>query len=464
MAVISDRRILVAAAAATLLVAAAFLGAMSWLHQRMSLTHDLEVYELLERELRTRQQIDRDFGRDSLVSGLRWRLPYLDAEEHLVLLGADGRLLVGDPARIAGGPASLEPGPLRRIIELPDGASAYLASRVLDDGARMVVSKVDRRGEDLRRSTAIAAAVAILLAGLVGLAAAVLFNRFVMRRVAGIADVARDIMRGQMAARAPEGQRLDALGGLARTFNEMLDQNEALVTGLRTVTESMAHDLRTPLQRVSRNIEAAREAVEPGAREERLGRAQADLSLALNTFNALVDLARAEAGLSRDSMERVDLAALATDVCDLFEPVAEERGQRLERRIEACSAVAHRQILSQALGNLLENAIKYSPPGTALLVAVEAATAERGPALVVQDRGPGVPAALRAQVIRPFVRLETRKGQPGTGMGLAIAAAVARLHRGSLLLDDAAPGLRVTLTLGPPGSTDPVAAPPAGTG
>ncbi len=449
MTVISDRRILLAAAAATLLVAAAFSGALAWLHQRMSATHDLEVYELLERELVTRQQIDRDYGRQALLDGLRWRLNYLDEGEYAVVVDADGRALAGDPDRLAGGRRSAEPGgEARRRIDEPGGLPAYLATRTLDDGARMVVTKIDYRGEDLRRSTGIAVIAVIVLAALVGFAAAFLFNRFVMRRVAGIADVARDIMRGQMRARAPEGQRLDALGGLARTFNEMLDQNEALVTGLRTVTESMAHDLRTPLQRVSRNLEAARGSADAGARDQRLAQAQADLSLALNTFNALVDLARAEAGLSRGSMERFDLAALATDVCDLFEPVAEERGQRLERRIEPCSVVGHRQILSQALGNLLENAIKYSPAGTGLLVAVEAGTAARGPALVVQDRGPGVAPALREQAVRPFVRLENLNGQPGTGMGLAIAAAVARLHRGSLVLEDACPGLRVMLTLG----------------
>ena len=449
MTVISDRRILLAAAAATLLVAAAFSGALAWLHQRMSATHDLEVYELLERELVTRHQIDRDYGREALLGGLRWRLSFLDAGEYAVVVDAHGRALAGDPELLAGGRSSAEPGPARRRIELPGGPSAYLATRPLDDGARLIVTKIDHRGEDLRRSTGIAVAAVIALAGLVGFAAAFLFNRFVMRRVAGIADVARDIMRGQMTARAPEGQRLDALGGLARTFNEMLDQNEALVTGLRTVTESMAHDLRTPLQRVSRNIEAARGSDDPATREERLAQAQVDLSLASNTFNALVDLARAEAGLSRGSMERFDLAALATDVCDLFEPVAEERGQRLERRIEPCSVVGHRQILSQALGNLLENAIKYSPADTALLVAVEAGSLTRGPSLVVQDRGPGVAPALRDQATRPFVRLESLNGQAGAGMGLAIAAAVARLHRGRLVLADAAPGLRVTLTLGP---------------
>ncbi|MCC6171211.1 MAG: HAMP domain-containing histidine kinase, partial [Gammaproteobacteria bacterium] len=263
-----------------------------------------------------------------------------------------------------------------------------------------------------------------------------------------IAQAAREIMRGQMKARAPEGQRLDALGSLARVFNEMLDQNEALVTGMRTATESLAHDLRTPLMRLQRAIGAARDTTDAVQRDELLASAEAEAEHALRTFSALIDLARAEAGLSRDAMERTDLAALATDVADLFEPLAEERQQRLGRDIRPAVTLAHRQILFQALGNLLENAIKYSPAGTPLRLALEPATATRGPAFVITDAGPGIPVHAREQALRPFVRLETAGRKPGSGLGLAIAAAAARLHGGTLQLEDAGPGLRVRLQLG----------------
>jgi signal transduction histidine kinase len=253
-------------------------------------------------------------------------------------------------------------------------------------------------------------------------------------------------LRGQSAARAPERQRLDAMGELTGTFNEMLDQNEALVSGLRTVTESLAHDLRAPLMRVRRSIEAAREAADTVAREAHLAQAEAESARALQTFNALVDVGRAEAGLSRDSMEEVDVGALTTDLAELYEPIAEEHGQRIERQVEPCRVIGHRQILSQAIGNVLENAIKYAPAGTRVRLQVHPQGAD-GVEVVVEDEGPGIPAHAREQALRPFVRLGDPVTQPGVGLGLAIAAAVARLHRGTLVLESADPGLRVRLQL-----------------
>jgi signal transduction histidine kinase len=272
------------------------------------------------------------------------------------------------------------------------------------------------------------------------------FNRFILEHVSNLAATARRILRGQSAARAPERQRLDALGALTGTFNEMLDQNEALVSGLRTVTESLAHDLRSPLIRVRRSISAARDSSDPQERETQLAQAESEASRALQTFNALVDLGRAEAGLSRDSMEDVDVGALAIDLAELFEPIADEHGQRLECEVEACRVVAHRQILSQAIGNLLENAIKYSPSGTRLRLQVRR-YGDNGAEVSVEDEGPGIPEHAREQALRPFVRLGDPVSRPGVGLGLAIAAAVARLHRGRLLLESANPGLRVRLQL-----------------
>jgi signal transduction histidine kinase len=449
MAVISDKRIALAALLATACVALGIAGALQWLHLRLYSLYDQEMFELLDRELAARQQIDRIQGRDFLLAGLRWRLDYPGKGDYLFFQDAAGRRVLGDLARLPGGQAAVAAPGGRLRVDLPSGRDAHVVSARLDDGALLVVSHEDQRGVELGRSTGIAALMAIFAAALVGLLAVVGFNRYLLSRIDGIATAARDIMRGQMAARAPEGQRLDALGGLARTFNEMLDQNEALVTGLRTVTESLAHDFRAPLLRVSRSIGAARLVGDPIAREAALARAETEAMHALQSFNALVNLARAESGLSRESMEPVDLAALATDLCDLFEPVIEARGQRLERDIVSCVAIAHRQILSQALGNLLENAIKYSPAGTVLRVAVRPGRAGGGPVLVVEDGGPGIPAEARERALRPFVRLDAQAGSPGCGMGLAIAAAVARLHRGSLLLEDAGPGLRVTLRMGP---------------
>jgi signal transduction histidine kinase len=251
-----------------------------------------------------------------------------------------------------------------------------------------------------------------------------------------------------MTARAPIQKRLDEIGALTSTFNEMLDQNESLVTGMRTVTESLAHDLRSPLMRVGRSIAAARETASSTDREKFLRDAETDVTRALQTFNALVDLARAEAGLSGDSMAKLDLGSLALDVAEFFEPLADERGQRIERHISSVVVIGHPQILKQAVGNLLENAIKYSPTGSTLRLVVRPSDIAGSAEIVVEDSGPGIPENAHEQAVRPFVRLESAGRQPGSGLGLAIAAAVARLHRGNLILENADPGLRVRLQFG----------------
>jgi signal transduction histidine kinase len=145
-------------------------------------------------------------------------------------------------------------------------------------------------------------------------------------------------------------------------------------------------------------------------------------------------------------MEEVDVGALTTDLAELYEPIAEEHGQRIERQVEPCRVIGHRQILSQAIGNVLENAIKYAPAGTRVRLQVHPQGAD-GVEVVVEDEGPGIPAHAREQALRPFVRLGDPVRQPGVGLGLAIAAAVARLHRGRLVLENADPGLRVRLQL-----------------
>jgi signal transduction histidine kinase len=337
--------------------------------------------------------------------------------------------------------------PARRVrLPQADGRVSYTVGLRLEDGATLIISRRDPAPREILRSLGLAGLVGSLVVIVMGLLAGFAFNRYILEQVSELAATARRILRGQSAARAPERQRLDALGELTGTFNEMLDQNEALVSGLRTVTESLAHDLRAPLMRVRRSIGAAREAADTRVREAHLAQAEAESARALQTFNALVDLGRAEAGLSRDSMEDVDVGALATDLAELYEPIAEEHGQRIERQVDPCRVVGHRQILSQAIGNVLENAIKYAPTGTRVRLQVRPKGAD-GVEVVVEDEGPGIPAHAREQALRPFVRLGDPVRQPGVGLGLAIAAAVARLHRGRLVLESADPGLRVRLQL-----------------
>ncbi len=448
--VLFDRRALGAATLSAIAMLVVSIGAIAWLDNRVAALLDAQIAASLREDMQLYRAVQRELGAATLRAGLRRGLAYMKDGRMLLLLDPQGREAIG---RFDDWPRGIAEVDADRRLALPDGGGIHVIAGDVGDGYRLIVGQRDTGHAQVARSLVTAGVLTMVVALAAGLFVGLRFNHYVLVRLAGIAQAAREIMRGQMQARAPEPHRLDALGSLARVFNEMLDQNEALVTGMRTATESLAHDLRTPLMRLQRSIEAARKAADPRQRDEFLGVAEAEADHALRTFSALINLARAEAGLSRDAMERTDLAALATDVADLFGPVAEERSQRLEREIRPASAIAHRQILFQALGNLLENAIKYSAEGTRLRLYLLPATAHGGPAFVVEDSGPGIPAHAREQVLRPFVRLESADRKPGSGLGLAIAAAAARLHGGQLVLEDAGPGLRVRLQLGVDGGS-----------
>ena len=445
--VLFDRRALGAATLSAVALLAAFIATFAWLEHRVATLIDGELVDSLQSELRMYQAMQRETGTATLTTALQRRFGYPGDPRMALLLDAAGQPVLG---RLQDWPRDILTRTELRQVEMGEGPHLHIVSGTVGSGYRLFIGQYDVRHEQFGRSLVITGLVAMLLLLAAGLFVGLRFNRYVLLRLGGIATAAREIMRGQMQARAPEvpAPRVDALGALARTFNEMLDQNEALVTGMRTATESLAHDLRTPLMRLQRAIATARDTTDPAQREELLVAAESEAEHALRTFSALIDLARAEAGLSRDAMERIDLAALATDVADLFEPLAEQRQQRLARDLQPATAVAHRQILFQALGNLLENAVKYSPAGAPLRLGLEAATDGHGPTFVVSDAGPGVPAHAREQVLRPFVRLEAAGLKPGAGLGLAIASAAARLHGGELRLEDARPGLRVRLQLG----------------
>jgi signal transduction histidine kinase len=442
-----DRRAFVAGLIALVVMVLTFIGAFMWVQHRVMHLHDEELHSTLLGELELRRQFDRTSGRAKLIEGLAWRSSIVDATRYLVLIDSNGRPVVGNPAMLP--EESLQRISKQGWFRVSDeaGPDIFVVGLTLDDGAKLLMSYRDPIRRDMARTLGRTAVLGILLIVAIGIATGLILNHYALTQIRHIALTARRIQRGQVAARAPVSQRVDAMGALARTLNEMLDQNEALVTGLRTITESLAHDLRTPMMRIRRSIDSARSASSETERQAHLSEAEAGITRSLQVFNALVDLARAEAGLAYESMEVLDLGTLATDLAELFEPLAEERGQKLERRIRPVMVTGHRQILSQAVGNLLENAIKYSPAGAVLSVSVE--TMDDGtPEIVVQDRGPGIPVNAREQAVRPFVRLEGTSGEFGSGLGLAIAAAVARLHRGKLVLESADPGLRVRLRFG----------------
>jgi signal transduction histidine kinase len=271
------------------------------------------------------------------------------------------------------------------------------------------------------------------------------------------------IMAGDLSGRLPVGRSGDELDRLAENLNAMLERIEALMMGLKEVSDNIAHDLKTPLTRLRNRAE---EALAKSGNEvdyrAALERTIEESDGLIQTFDALLMIARAESGQARDNMDDFDAAEVAHGIQELYEPLAEDSGLTLNVRAESARVHGNRELISQALANLVENAIKYGQPQPAAQplgadavkdterdqdILIEAKRDGDQVLLSVTDHGPGIPQADRKHAIERFVRLEASRSQPGSGLGLSLASAVATLHGGHLRLSDAGPGLRATLAI-----------------
>jgi signal transduction histidine kinase len=289
-----------------------------------------------------------------------------------------------------------------------------------------------------------------------GLAGGFFVARRVLKRFDAVTDTTQRIMAGDLSGRLPVTGIGDELDRLAANLNVMLERIEALMRGLKEVSDNIAHDLKTPLTRLRNRCEAALRTAqtENDYRSALEGMIEESDGL-IRTFDALLMIARAESGQARDNMVAFDAAEIVRGVSELYEPLAEEKGLTLRAEApEPAMLQGNRELLSQALANLVDNAIKYAQP-------VAGASGDKPPAeivvsarrdgdrvlLTVADRGPGIPEADRARAVERFVRLAPDPAEQGSGLGLSLAAAVSRLHGGELTLQDNAPGLRVVISL-----------------
>ncbi len=268
-----------------------------------------------------------------------------------------------------------------------------------------------------------------------------LMSRTIARRLERTNRTAYAVMAGNLQQRVPTRGSGDEFDRLGENLNRMLDQIQYLMEGIRQVSDNVAHDLRTPLTRLRWRLERLQAGDDPDG--ELLEQSIADADGLLNTFHALLRIAEVESG-SRRRFTDLDAADLIEDVGELYEPVAAAHDQTL--RIEADGPVrlrGDRDLLFQAVTNLVDNAVKYTPAGGTL--ALSAAEGEGQAEITVADTGPGIPADQREEVLQRFVRLEAHRTSAGSGLGLSLVAAVARLHDGRLELGDNDPGLRVRL-------------------
>jgi signal transduction histidine kinase len=326
----------------------------------------------------------------------------------------------------------------------------------LPGGYRLIVGRdIDDR-RVFARTTRQAMLWGLFVMALFGLGGGYWVSRKLLARIDAVAETTRTIMQGDLSGRLPVNGSGDELDRLSDSLNLMLVRIEQLMAGLREVSDNIAHDLKTPLNRLRNRVEAAlREPYGEAVYREALERTIEEADGLIKTFNALLSIARIEAGAGGENRERLDVSALLLDVAELYEPVAEERG--LDLKAETAPPIyirADRQLLGQAIANLIDNAIKYGAPevngganGSQPEVVVSARAKNGTAEIVVTDRGPGVPPTERERVLGRFVWLGASRSEPGSGLGLSLVAAVARLHGGSLMLEDNEPGLRVVLAL-----------------
>jgi signal transduction histidine kinase len=372
---------------------------------------------------------------------------------------------------VAGNVGSLAPGVMGSIgwsetayrrLDEQDTAHHRALVRVteLTNGFRLLVGRDLDERRRLFGIVAKAAQWSLLVVIVLGIGGGIFVARRVLQRIDAMTGTTRRIMAGDLSGRLPVGRSGDELDRLAENLNAMLERIEALMMGLKEVSDNIAHDLKTPLTRMRNRAEEA--LASSGSEAEyraALERTIEESDGLIRTFNALLMIARAESGQARGNMDDFDAADVAKGIHELYEPLAEDDGMTLRVKTAAARLHGNRELISQALANLVENAIKYGKPSAVVQPLDPVAAARTREILIearregdhvlfsVTDHGPGIPEADRKHAVERFVRLEASRTLPGSGLGLSLASAVATLHGGALRLGDSHPGLTATLVI-----------------
>ncbi|MFN7137450.1 MAG: sensor histidine kinase [Thermomonas sp.] len=407
------------------------------------------------------RQIDAGIEQTTAALAAEYRLQgasgVAHALEHLagsgpVPIGA--ALFTADGHRLAGNIDTALPAPgWQRILlhdprEGPDPARALTTMQA--DGTRLVVAADLEALEAIGRTLLGMFALAALALLVLGALAAWALTRYLGRRLAPVQATADAVMRGQLEQRARVGAGGDEFDRVAASLNAMLDRIAALVGHLRQVSADLAHDLRTPLMHLRNQLEALRDETDPARRQARIEVAQARTDEVLGLFDAILRIAEVDAGQLAKGFGVLDLSALLAELADSLQPLAEDSGHAFAAAIAPGLRVrGDRQLLAQAVLNLVENALRHTSPGCRVELRAGIDTDAGEIVICVRDDGPGIPAADRARVRQRFVRLEASRSTPGHGLGLSLVEAIAQAHAGQLQLEDAAPGLRACLVLPP---------------
>ena len=406
-----------------------------------------EVHQQVIEEGRVLSDVYRTGGKAALYDAIEDTMAYGDPQSAVGLIDRKGGQPVGNLAAV---PAPLREGYRTGLLRL-QGETTLRGGAVvmhkLPNGQWIVSGRIVGEGLRLRETLKSSLLIALVVATLLGIACGVVLAHYVGGRIGDIASVANRITARDLTQRVPLSGAGDAFDRLGQQINAMLDRITGLMEELRMLTDSLAHDLRTPVSRLRAAAHAAAETSEPREQEELLGSVINQADSLMRMLTAVLEISRSEALTGRKQFAWFDLGELAAELTEMYEPLAEEAGAAIDynRPARPVPLFGHRQLLAQAISNLIENAVRYGADGGEIRIAVR--NDAKQIRVEVGDRGPGIPSELRGEAKRRFGRLDSSRSAEGAGLGLALAEAIAHLHEGELVLGDNRPGLLTALEL-----------------
>ncbi len=414
-------------------------------------THDEAVSETRQQVVeqdKVLADVYRSGGQAALVDAVQDTISYADPQAVVAILDTHGKEQAGNIGGVS--QARLTDGYRNTFVRLRGQPTPHRAAVImhrLSDGQWLVSGRIAGEGLAIKQTLERSLIVALALAALLGLACGAILANYVGSRIGSIVAVARRISRHDLSRRVPLSGSGDAFDRLGQQINAMLDRIGGLMEELRMLTDSLAHDLRSPVSRLRSAAHAAAETSDPAEQEELLGSVIRQADALMRILTTVLEISRSEALTGRKQFNWFDLGELAGELSEMYEPLAEEAGVAVEyaRPARPAPLYGHRQLLAQAMSNLIENAVRYGSAGGEIQIDVKANG--KMTRIEVADRGPGIPEELRGEALRRFGRLDSSRSKEGAGLGLALAAAIAHLHDGELILEDNQPGLRIALEL-----------------
>jgi len=414
-------------------------------------THDEAVSQMRQQVVEADKvltDVYRSGGEAALVDAVQDTISYADPQSVVGLFDPNGREQSGNIAGIS--QPRFSEGSRTTFVRLrgqPTPRQAALIMHRLSSGQWLISGRISGEGLAIRQTLESSLLIALALAALLGSACGVILAHYVGGRIGNIVAVARRISRHDLSRRVPLSGSGDAFDRLGQQINAMLDRISGLMEELRMLTDSLAHDLRSPVSRLRSAAQAAAESTTPDEQEALLENVIRQADALMRILSAVLEISRSEALTGRKQFSWFDLGDLGAELTEMYEPLAEEAGAglRYDPPAQPVPLYGHRQLLAQAVSNLIENAVRYGSKGGEIRIGVNSNGKQMR--IEVGDRGPGIPVELRGEARRRFGRLDSSRSKEGAGLGLALAEAIAHLHDGQLMLEDNRPGLLTALEL-----------------